>query len=138
MSKTWIEEVAKSNRFKNENWNKTESVRVTTLDAISEQNFIPDYIKIDVEGYEAQVLKGLTVPVQTISFEITLPELKESTIACINEINRLGSYKYVIHNESNISEITLWKTCPEIINEIEELCFSKKEISSDIFVVANF
>jgi len=129
MSKKWIDGVSKSNRFKNENWDKTENINITTLDKIIAQNFIPDYIKIDVEGYESEVLKGLSIPIKTISFEITLPELKESTIACINEINRLGNYKYAIPSETKIIEIKSWKTHSEIINEIEELCHNKKEIS---------
>jgi FkbM family methyltransferase len=33
-------------------------VRVTTLDSISENNWIPDFIKMDVEGAEVRVLEG--------------------------------------------------------------------------------
>jgi FkbM family methyltransferase len=136
MSDNWINCVSESKRFTNETWTKTESVLITTLDHVITQNFMPDYIKIDVEGYESEVLKGLTVPVKTISFEITLPELKENTILCIQEINKLGNYLFCIPTETCYNEEKKWKTYSEMISEIESLCFSKKEISADIFAKA--
>jgi FkbM family methyltransferase len=44
-------------------------VPVVTLDAAIECFGIPDYCKIDVEGWELEVLKGLTQRVNLISFE---------------------------------------------------------------------
>lgn len=137
MSESWIEGVSKSNRFINEKWTETESVSITTLDHIISQNFVPDYIKIDVEGYEAEVLKGLTIPVKKISFEITLPELKENTIACIHEINKLGNYLFIIPNNTKMPDLSNYKTSDEIINQISELCNLNKEFSADIFAILN-
>lgn len=78
MNTEWIEQVSNSNRFGQENWNNEEEVTITTLDTIINENFLPDYLKIDVEGYETEVLKGLTQPIQYISFELTLPEMKKT------------------------------------------------------------
>lgn len=50
-------------------WDGTESVAVTTLGLVIEDYGVPRFIKIDVEGYEAQVLKGLPRPVDALSFE---------------------------------------------------------------------
>ena len=69
MNKNWIESVKKSNRFKGEDWNNTETISVTTLDIIIKNNFVPDYIKIDVETYETEVIQGLTKGVKYLSFE---------------------------------------------------------------------
>ena len=44
---------------------------VTTLDRLIAQHGVPSFIKIDVEGFEDQVLAGLTHPVPALSFEFT-------------------------------------------------------------------
>lgn len=36
----------------------TQSVRVTTLDALTAEHGVPDFVKIDVEGWELEVLRG--------------------------------------------------------------------------------
>ena len=44
-------------------WDATETVEVTTLDALIAAHGLPRFIKIDVEGAEAEVLAGLGQPV---------------------------------------------------------------------------
>ena len=41
----------------------------------------PEFTKIDVEGYEFEVLNGLSQPIKTISFEFTSEEKKQA-FAC--------------------------------------------------------
>ncbi len=135
MNPMWIDTVKKNKRFGNEAWNQTEKVVVTTLDKIIEQTVVPDYVKIDVEGFEVEVLKGLSHSVKTISFEVTFPELKANAINAINEINRLGNYLYVIPNEERIIDIKSFKTTYEIIHQINELCDSHVDLSADIYAV---
>jgi len=133
MNKNWIDSVKQSNRFNGEVWNKTETISVTTLDLIIKENFIPDYIKIDVEGYELEVLKGLNHQINFISFEITLPEMKQSAIDCVNEIARIGNYVYTIPSEDKIMDTKNWYSKSEIISQLESLSQSNKKVSSDIF-----
>ncbi len=57
--------------WQSQRWSKTISVPVTTLDALIAQHGTPAFIKIDVEGYEAETLAGLTRPVKALSFEFT-------------------------------------------------------------------
>lgn len=89
MSKEWIEKV-KTNRFKQANWNNKIEVEMTTLDEMIIKYGKPDFCKIDVEGFEFEVLKGLTQPIGTVSFEFTIPEFVDKAIECLNYLNNLG------------------------------------------------
>jgi len=62
----------------------TLKAKTTTLDALIEKHGLPDFIKIDVEGNEQNVLKGLSHPVNYISFEVLLPEFLNEAINCLN------------------------------------------------------
>lgn len=66
-------------------------VPVTTLDLLIEQFGLPCYIKIDVEGFEVEVLKGLTRPVKLLSIECNLPEFESETIECITRLSKIQS-----------------------------------------------
>ena len=86
-SEEWINSV-KNVRFKKYNWNKTTQVEITTLDKLIEKYGQPEFIKIDVEGYELEVLKGLSKPVNYISFEYTVPEQISRVSECIEQIEK--------------------------------------------------
>src|SRR5262249_15363875 len=50
-------------------WTRMVRVPVTTLDALIARHGLPAFIKIDIEGFEAEALAGLTKPVPALSFE---------------------------------------------------------------------
>jgi FkbM family methyltransferase len=74
-------------------------VTTTTLDILIEKYGLPEFIKIDVEGYEEQVLKGLSQKVPFISFECLLPDFKSEILSCINRLEQLSS-----HSSYNIAQ----------------------------------
>lgn len=71
------------------NWYKFIRVKAIMLDSLIEEYGVPDYIKIDVEGYEKEVLAGLTQKVGMVSFEF-MDEFKEETLWCLNHLKELG------------------------------------------------
>jgi FkbM family methyltransferase len=113
MSKDFIE-ITSLERFNGIVWDKTEKVSVTTLDSLISEYGLPDYCKIDVEGYEVEVLKGLTKKIKFISVEFT-PELKHKTFDCIDIINKIGEYEYnYSEGESHLFTFDSWKSGEEI------------------------
>lgn len=81
-------EAVKDGRFKEYNWNKTVKIELTTLDVLVEKYGTPSFIKIDVEGYELEVLKGLSSPIDMISFEYMVPEQTTKVVDCIEQIEK--------------------------------------------------
>jgi FkbM family methyltransferase len=67
------------------------NVSLTTLDQLIGQYGKPAFIKIDVEGYELQVLKGLTEKVPFLSFECLLPDCKQELLDCLHHISQLDA-----------------------------------------------
>ena len=68
-------------------------VKTITIDTLIKIYGEPDFIKIDVEGYELEVLKGLTKKVNTICFEFT-EELLFNGIESINHLEKIGYLEF--------------------------------------------
>jgi len=66
-------------------------VPVTTLDEAIDRYGVPQFCKIDVEGYELEVLKGLSRPLPVVSIEYHLNEKDITKIFnCVDYLSRLG------------------------------------------------
>src|SRR5208337_3679088 len=66
MSKEWVADAAECGMPPSD-WSEDEPVEIVTLDTLISEYGEPDFIKIDVEGWEQEVLKGLTRPVKALS-----------------------------------------------------------------------
>ena len=79
--------------FQNVRWQETVEVPVTTLDALIATYGLPRFCKIDVEGFEAEVLAGLSRPVAGVSVEFVAGAV-DVAIACVRRLAALGSYEF--------------------------------------------
>jgi FkbM family methyltransferase len=122
MSEEFIETVKKE-RFKGYQWGKKINIKTDTLDNMVTKHGTPTYIKIDVEGYELNVLQGLTNPVDIISIEYT-PELKKSTLNCIEYVDKLNNGKSLFnygYREDKEFKFNEWISKDEITEYITSI-----------------
>lgn len=102
LSLQWVLAVRASGRFTQHQWIAREPVKVTTLDALIDAYGTPAFCKIDVEGFESEVLRGLSRAIPALSFEFT-PEIITNAFACIDHLQDLGSYEY---NYAMLNEVS--------------------------------
>lgn len=122
MSEKFIIE-SKKERFTGYNWDDGRIVNTDTLDNMISKYGRPDFIKIDVEGYELNVLEGLTEPIKLISIEFN-PELCDITKSCIEYIDSLNSgntlFNYGYRDEGDF-RYDNWVSKYEMIDYIESV-----------------
>jgi hypothetical protein len=92
MSTEWIDRVRAGGRFQHD-WDAKERVAVTTLDCLVRRYGEPSFCKIDVEGYEREVLEGLTRPIRALSLEFA-GEYLDVTEQSIARLLTLGQYEF--------------------------------------------
>jgi len=111
----------KMGRFSQYEWNKKELIQVTTLDNLIKEFGLPEFCKIDVEGFEYQVLKGLSQPIRYLSFEFT-KEFFDDTKTCINHLVALsyGKFNYSIGESMWLSSPN-WITANNLLEELNSI-----------------
>jgi len=129
MSDKWMREGRFSNKY---NWSETQLVSITTLDKLILKYGLPKFCKIDVEGFEYPVLKGLTKPIPFISFEFT-KEFFDDAQKCIDHLLSIGHAEFNFSiAESHKLYYSKWVTQEELYEALSS--FDDDLLWGDIYV----
>ena len=112
-------------------------VPVITLDQAIAQVGQPEYCKIDVEGWEHEVLKGLTQPIPLLSFEYHLQRRSiDKTLACLDYLSRFGELRInVTSGKISLFAFQEWLCLEKFLSLFPDTFFSRKQYNyGDIFV----
>jgi FkbM family methyltransferase len=100
-------------------WGRTIVVPTTTLDALLARYGVPAYCKIDVEGYEANVLSGLSRPLPLLSFEFSR-EFMDIARDCIRYLESLGPTMFdCVLNHASTRLLGAWSTSDVLLARLD-------------------
>jgi FkbM family methyltransferase len=131
MSNKWM----KCGRFSREYiWEQTIRIPVMTLDKLIGIYGIPKFCKIDVEGSELRVLKGLTQLIPYLSFEFTCEFLSDAE-KCMSHLLSLGNVQFNFTlGATDEFVMPNWSNKEEILNRINSLIPKWNKLWGDIYV----
>ena len=126
-SKDW-----KKGRYSYLEWNKKIKVDITTLNEMIKRYGRPAFCKIDVEGYELNVLKGLKSKIPFISFEFH-KEFVKDTEKCIQLLSNLGAtqFNFSDHTDPHLN-MEKWLNSQELFNFLKKT--PNKDLGGDIYI----
>lgn len=96
-------------------WDDEVEVPVVTLDALITAHGVPAFCKIDVEGFEPEVLAGLSHPVPGLSVEFLSGQL-DAAARCVRRLGTLGDYRFnAVFGEQREFVFDRWRSAGEIL-----------------------
>jgi FkbM family methyltransferase len=121
LSPEWRAQVARDESFSTIRWRERLRVPVTTLDALIAAHGLPAFCKIDVEGFEAAVLEGLSRPIPALSIEY-IPAALGGALAALDRLAALGPYRLNRSaGESMRFTAPAWRSPREMVDELKRL-----------------
>jgi FkbM family methyltransferase len=121
LSDKWVNvlENEDESRFNKKAFKKSYVVKTVTLDELIGEYGKPDFVKIDVEGFEKEVIEGNNIPISKLCIECNLPEFLDETVFIIEHLHKLNpAYKFNCSNEYRFF-LDEFVNCEEIINYIK-------------------
>lgn len=124
----------RNGRFSNYKFKEDIIVNVITIDKLIERFGTPDFIKIDVEGFEESVIKGLTNKnVNFISYEFTAEFFEDAEKILYYLKNNLDYTKFNFATDEEDLYFKEWVSIDKIISEIKTKIQLDKFLWGDIY-----
>lgn len=133
LSQDFVRQAQGAKGWEGQNWNEQFPIEVVTLDGLIARYGLPSFVKIDVEGYEDEVLRGLSTPLKALSFEFTTIA-RDVAMACFDRLSSLAAYRYnVALGEAQTLAFDRWLSDKEIAGYLSDLPHDAN--SGDIYAV---
>jgi FkbM family methyltransferase len=114
--KPGVDWMVESPDYESVSWTHTLEVNVTTLDQLAKEFGEPEYVKIDVEGFEINVLNGMTFNPRYLSFEYGARR-KQASQECLNHLGARDyrfrpivgrEYRFATRDWMTLTEASSW------------------------------
>jgi FkbM family methyltransferase len=101
-------------------WTDVVEVPTVTLDELIAEYGHPTLCKIDVEGFEREVLEGLSAPVRAVVIEYT-QEIVHIAVDCVHRLAQLGSTEFALCLPDRTRVPRVWRSKGDIVAELLSL-----------------
>lgn len=127
----WYEGAKRSPLHQDAQWLESVEVNVLTLDQLAAQYGVPGFVKIDAEGYDDHVLKGMSFRPRALSFEFNrlLPQTAER---CFETSVLSRGYEFNFSRALDLRYVSeSWMSGQELCSRLSD--FAEDEEYGDVF-----
>jgi FkbM family methyltransferase len=121
VSADWAAQVSADSSFATVDWDQRVRVPMRSLDTLIAQFRVPALCKIDVEGYELDVLLGLSQPIRTLSYEF-VPAALERAWPCLERLEALGyrEFNFIKGEYPRFASLS-WLSAAQLRRQVSDL-----------------